>query len=77
VDFEKQYRYDLIKSNIEDQVIENYNYCILDAFYKGVLKFGIEMFGLGTIRSREDKSWIGKLDFLGVNHYNVGYVLIS
>jgi len=77
VDFEKQYRYDLIKSNIEDQVIENYNYCILDAFYKGVLKFGIEMFGLGSIRSREDKSWIGKLDFLGVNHYNVGYVLIS
>lgn len=77
VDFEKQYRYDLIKSNVEDQIIENYNYCILDAFYKGVLRFGIEMFGLGTIKIREDKSWIGKLDFLGVNHYNVGYILIS
>jgi beta-glucosidase len=77
VDFEKQYRYDLIKSNIEDQIIENYNYCILDAFYKGVLKFGIEMFGLGSMKTREDKSWIGKLDFLGVNHYNVGYVVIS
>jgi len=77
VDFEKQYHYDLIKSNIEDQIIENYNYCILDAFYKGVLKFGIEMFGLGSMKTREDKSWIGKLDFLGINHYNVGYVLIS
>lgn len=77
VDFEKQYRYDLIKSNIEDQIIENYNFCILDAFYKGVLKFGIEVFGLGSMKTREDKLWIGKLDFLGVNHYNVGYVLIS
>ena len=77
VDFEKQYRYDLIKSNIEDQIIENYNYCILDAFYKGILKFGIEMFGLGFNKIREDNSWIGKLDFLAVNHYNVGYILIS
>jgi beta-glucosidase len=77
VDFEKQYHYDLIKSNIEDQIIENYNYCILDAFYIGILKFGIEMFGLGTMKTREHKSWIGKLDFLGVNHYNVGYVVIS
>ena len=77
VDFEKQYRYDLIKSNIEDQIIENYNYCILDAFYKGILKFGIEMFGLGFNKIREDNSWLGKLDFLAVNHYNVGYILIS
>jgi beta-glucosidase/6-phospho-beta-glucosidase/beta-galactosidase len=77
VDFDKQYHYDLVKSTIEDQIIENYNYCILDAFYKGVLRFGIEMFGLGSIKIREDKSWIGKLDFLGVNHYNVGYVSIG
>lgn len=77
VDFEKQYRYDLIKSNIEDKIIENFNFCILDAFYKGILRFGIEVFGLGSIKTRENKSWIGKLDFLGVNHYNVGYVLIS
>ena len=77
VDFEKQYYYDLIKSKIEDQIIENYNWCMLDAFYKGVLKFGVEMFGLGFNRVRKDNSWRGKLDFLGVNHYNVGYILIS
>ena len=33
VDFKKQYKYDLIKSNLENQIIENYNWCILDAFY--------------------------------------------
>ena len=77
VDFEKQYYYDLIKSNIEDQIIENYNWCILDAFYKGVLKFGLGMIGFGFNRVRKDNSWRGKLDFLGVNHYNVGYVSIS
>jgi beta-glucosidase/6-phospho-beta-glucosidase/beta-galactosidase len=77
VDFEKQYHYDLVKSTIEDQIIENYNYCILDAFYKGVLNFGIGILGFGFKRVREDNSWCGKLDFLGVNHYNVGYVSIS
>jgi hypothetical protein len=55
VDFEKQYNYDLIKSNIEDQIIENYNYCILDAFYKRVLNFGIGILGFGFTRVREWK----------------------
>ena len=35
------------------------------------------MFVLGSMKTREDNSWIEKLDFLSVNHYNVGYVLIS
>jgi beta-glucosidase/6-phospho-beta-glucosidase/beta-galactosidase len=35
------------------------------------------MFVLGSMKTREDNSWIGKLDFLSVNHYNVGYILIS
>ena len=77
VDFEKQYYYDLVKSTIEDQIIENYNYCILDAFYKGVLNFGIGMLGFGFTRVRKDNSWRRKLDFLGVNHYNVGYISIG
>jgi len=77
VDFEKQYNYDLIKSNIEDQIIENYNWCILDAFYKGVLRFGVGMMGFGFSKVRKDSSWKGKLDFLGVNHYNVGYISVS
>ena len=77
VNFEKQYTYDLIKSKIEDQLIENYNWCILDALYKGVLKFGIGFMGFGFNKTRKDNSWKGKLDFLGVNHYNVGYVEIN
>ena len=77
VDFKKQYKYDLIKSNLENQIIENYNWCILDAFYKGILNFGVEIMGLSFSKVRKDNSWIGKLDFLGVNHYNIGYVLIS
>ena len=77
VNFEKQYTYDLIKSKIEDQLIENYNWCILDALYKGILNFGISFMGFGFNKTRKDNSWKGKLDFLGVNHYNVGYVVIN
>ena len=77
VDFEKRYYYDIIKSNIEDQVIENFNWGILDAFFKGYFNFGINIIGIGLKKTVKKKEWIGKLDFLGINHYNVGYVDIS
>ncbi len=77
VDFEKQYTYDVVKSKIEDQVINNFNWGILDAFYKGEFNYGINLAGIGLKKTKKREAWIGKLDFLGVNHYNVGYVDIS
>jgi len=77
VDFEKQYNYDPVKSRIEDQVIYNFNWGILDAFYKGDFHYGINLAGVGMKRTKINKEWIGKLDFLGINHYNVGYIVIK
>jgi len=77
VDFEKRYNYDLLKSSVEDQVINNFNWGILDAFYKGYFNYGINIAGIGLKKIKKRREWIGKLDFLGVNHYNVGYVDIS
>lgn len=77
VDFEKQYFYDMLKSKIEDQIIENFNFGFLDAFYTGTLKFGVHLGKLGLNKVKKNELWKGKLDFLGLNHYNVGYVDIS
>lgn len=77
VDFEKRYKYDLVKSKIEDQVINNFNWGLLDAFYKGSFHFGINLAGIGMKKTIQREEWLNKLDFLGVNHYNVGYVDIS
>ena len=74
VDFEKQYHFDIIKSKIENQIIDNFNWCMLDAFYNGILKFGMTV---GFNKVRKNNAWRGKLDFLGVNHYNVGYISIN
>jgi len=77
VDFELQYNYDKIKASIERQIIRNYNWAILDALYKGKLKFGVSLVGLGMKKRVENEYWRGKIDFLGLNHYNVGYVDIT
>lgn len=77
VDFEKRYYYDVIKSRIEDQIIENFNFGILDAFYKGYFNFGLNIANIGIKNTKRRSEWIGKLDYLGLNHYNVGYVDIS
>ena len=77
VDFEKQYYYDLVKSNIEEQVINNFNWGLLDALYKGEFNFGINIAGIGVMKTKRRNEWKNKLDFLGINHYNVGYVDIS
>lgn len=77
VDFEKQYNYDLVKSRIEDQVIENFNWGLLDAFYHGEFRFGINLAGIGMKKVRREERWRGRMDFLGINHYNVGYVEIK
>ena len=75
--FEKRYCYDVLKSSLEDQIIEHYNWCILDAFHTGELKFGIDVLGIGKNWGMTNVNWRNKLDFIGVNHYNVGYVDIS
>jgi len=77
VDFEKQYYYDLVKSNIEEQIINNFNWGLLDALYKGEFNFGINIAGIGVMKTKRRNEWKNKLDFLGINHYNVGYVDIS
>lgn len=77
VDFELQYNYDKIKSSIEKQIIKNYNWGILDALYKGKFKFGISLIGIGMKKTQYNDYWKDKLDFLGINHYNVGYVDIT
>lgn len=77
VDFELQYNYDKIKASIERQIVKNYNWGILDALYKGKLKFGVSLIGLGMKKRVQSNFWKGKIDFLGLNHYNVGYVDIT
>jgi len=75
--FEKRYYYDMIKSSLEDKIIEHYNWCILDAFHTGEINFGIDILGIGKNWVMKNNNWRNKLDFIGVNHYNVGYVDIS
>ena len=77
VDFELQYNYDKIKASIERQIVKNYNWGILDALYKGKFKFGVSLIGLGMKKRQYNEYWKGKIDFLGLNHYNVGYVDIT
>jgi len=77
VDFEVQYSYDRIKASIERQIIKNYNWGILDALYKGKFRFGVSLIGLGMKKRTNSSYWKGKIDFLGLNHYNVGYVDIT
>jgi len=76
VDYELQYYYDKIKKNIENQIIHNYSWCILDALYKGELNFGISLIGFGINKSMKNENWKNKMDFLGISHHNVGYVEI-
>ena len=82
-DFEKQYSYDLLKSKLEDEIAKNYNFGLLDALTRGVFKFGLSLmdFGkLGSIGSKQkvkNPLWKGKIDFIGINHYNVAYVDIT
>lgn len=76
IDFELRYNYDLLKATIEKQVIQNHNWGILDALYRGHLQYGITVGGIGINKSEKNDYWKGKIDFLGINHYNVAYVEI-
>ena len=72
--FEKRYYYDVVKSKLEDQVINNFNWGLLDALYKGYFQYGLNIAGIGIKKIKSRNEWIGKLDFLGINHYNIGYI---
>jgi beta-glucosidase len=75
--FKKQYKYDYLKSYIENNIIENFNYSLLNAFYTGTFNFGFNIYGINKKYKKQNLLWMGTLDFLGINHYNVGYVNIK
>ena len=77
IHFEKQYHYYPIKSYIENNTIKNYNEEIFKALTSGKINIEILPFGLKESLKKEKSLWKNKLDFLGVNHYNICYLDIS
>ena len=69
--------YDLFKAYFADEIDKFYNRQILDALTTGKFSFGLSIFGYNFGIYDENKLWRNKLDFIGLNHYNIAYVKIE
>lgn len=69
--------YDIFKAYFADEIDRFYNRQILDALTIGKFNFGFNLFGYNFGIHEERNLWKKKLDFIGLNHYNISYVKIE
>ena len=77
VKFKKKHKYDYLRKHIENNIDNLFNWSLLDAVFTGNFEFGISFFGITKKWKNHNEFWKGTIDFIAVNHYNVGYIEIK
>jgi beta-glucosidase len=69
--------YDPVKSYFAEEVDRFYNRQLIDALTTGEISCGFNFFGNNFGIHENKKLWKNKLDYIGLNHYNIAYVKID
>jgi beta-glucosidase len=77
VHFKKQYTYNIVKNYLETSLIDSFNWNILNAVFTGEFSLGINIPGIIRKFTKTSCVWKDTIDFLAINHYNVGYFKIN
>ena len=69
--------YDYLKNRISQRIYDYYNHSILRALTNGELNLEFNLYVYKTGLKLKKYEWANKLDFIGLNHYNLSTVCIS